>query len=147
MLTFRSDLINDPAEGFSIQAVQLTECSVLPGFGPPLLKLVEVPRIPEPEPAGCRIGVSPLGQRVDSTDLVSVYELDEEKLQSCAYHISPEPDACGVQLQFHQFYITPSTNCSEDYIEIENRRFCGQQLDNIKSNLVTFVVYHPEERN
>ena len=43
---------------------------------------------------------------------------------------------------FHEFYITPTVNCSENYLMIENRRFCGQQLNEIKSTVsITFILF------
>ena len=157
VVTFRSDSIQESAqEGFYIQVNQVTNCLpvtatqsrpnddsagtqfVPPSFPQPIQQVPSPPVVLE----DCRIDLTPTGQRVDSSDLSSLDGFDEYRELSCAYHIRPEPGVCGVTLQFNQFYIAPSVNCSVDYIEIENRRFCGQQLDQVASEF-TFTSFIP----
>ena len=53
---------------------------------------------------------------------------------NCKYRISALPDYCAVYLRFDEFSLEEARNgICEDYLEIENTRYCGKQLQSIQS--------------
>ncbi|CAG2116376.1 unnamed protein product, partial [Medioppia subpectinata] len=48
---------------------------------------------------------------------------------SCKYKITALPGNCMVQLNFEQFRMEYSESCDNDYLEINNIRYCGNQLE------------------
>jgi len=124
LFTFHSDTNNDPAQGFSIQVIQVTDCSPVTGPVPPPL------HIKQPL---CQLALTPPTAHVTSDAFL------DQDLSVCSYDVIHQPGFCGVEFFFHDFYITPSVNCSENYLMIENRRFCGQQLNDMKID-VSYTV-------
>ena len=61
----------------------------------------------------------------------------------CAYTIEQPsrllngPNFCSVELRFTEFDLQQSEDCSEDFLELENERFCGHSL-NGSSRIVKF---------
>ncbi|XP_046452995.1 cubilin-like [Daphnia pulex] len=127
-IVFHSDSVDNEAQGFSIQVVQLTDCTTT---------VTEITALPiRVEDSSCKIPLLP-------NEVVNSTEIESRQNQECVYIINQEEDACGVQLHFKEFYITPSINCSENYIEVDNRHFCGQQLNNMKIDVRFHVDGQP----
>lgn len=84
MFTFRSDFIDDAAQGFSIQAIQITDCStpavILPALPTPSLKIEDSP---------CHVALIPPNRDINSANLI--VRADTIDLSYCAYSILQQP--------------------------------------------------------
>ena len=103
--------------GFRLFIRQLTKC--LPE---PLL----------PAPPSCNVCTRDLSGRLVSYAYPNFYRNNLE----CRYTIEPaSSDICRLELEFEDFDVVPSPNCAEDYLLINQKKYCGTTLHSTKSRL------------
>lgn len=113
-LLFRSETQSN-RRGFWIRAHQ-TECETHPST--PETPLAPIPPI-------CEICFTEVIGHIQSYDYPNNYPSN----LNCKYKITALPGNCMVQLSFEQFRLEFSERCDKDYLEINNIRYCGNQLE------------------
>ena len=64
---------------------------------------------------------------------------------NCKYKISPQPGFCSLEIRFEEFDLPHgSSDCSQDYLQVDNVRYCGTQLRGVRK-IVTFLASSPHE--
>ena len=82
-----------------------------------------------------KIGYTELSGEIISYNYPATYPLN----LNCNYKVTGQPNFCGVYLRFDVFTInnadtrSASTPCIDDYLELNSVKYCGKQLENVKS--------------
>ena len=119
-LLFRSETQSN-RRGFWIRAHQ-TECDPYPSQPTPDTNLASNSG---PIPPICEICFTEVIGHIQSYDYPNNYPSN----LNCKYKITALPGNCMVQLKFDQFRLEFSERCDTDYLEINNIRYCGNQLE------------------
>ncbi|RWS13407.1 cubilin-like protein [Dinothrombium tinctorium] len=103
--------------GFQIHVRQMTQCRVS-GKLPP--------------PPSCNVCTSDLSGILVSYNYPNHYRNN----LLCTYTVDKkDPNYCRIELRFDDFDILPSVDCTEDYLLVNNKRFCGTTLHSTKQVL------------
>ncbi|CAG2164515.1 unnamed protein product [Oppiella nova] len=103
--------------GFLAKVYQ-KECEV---YVPPTDNTLVLP----PIPSICELCFTEVMGSIQSYDYPNNYPPN----LSCKYKVTALPGNCMVQLNFEQFRLEYSESCDKDYLEINNIRYCGNQLE------------------
>ena len=106
----------DNRRGFLVRADQ-KQCEV---YVPSI-----IPAVISPIPSICEICFTEVMGSIQSYDFPNNYPAN----LNCKYKITALPGNCMVQLNFDQFRLEVSDSCDADYLEINNIRYCGNQLE------------------
>ena len=117
-LLFRSGTYSvSNRRGFSVRAHQ-KDCELIAPNHDILATLPPIPSI-------CEICFTEVMGSIQSYDFPNNYPAN----LNCKYKITALPGNCMVQLNFDQFRLEHSERCDSDYLEINNIRYCGNQLE------------------
>ncbi|XP_065576831.1 cubilin-like isoform X2 [Artemia franciscana] len=130
-VTFTADEEDEGAPGFMIQVQQVDlGCSstiVPPSLLQGPLRSDIIPVLAEPLKAEeCEKNL------FDTNGHIVLNYIDANRNdhgKNCRYIFHKSKGYCGLHLHFHNFYLTPSTNCTKNFVSLEGRQFCGRQLD------------------
>ena len=124
--------------GFKIEVVQLTNCdSFFDGQDEnELLNNAKLEQLPPPP--SCSVCTSE-----KSGTLISYgYPINYRNNLHCSYTIDKKSDSyCSIQLQFEDFNVAPSQNCVEDYLMVNDEKFCGTTLHSTRK-LIPFKLHN-----
>ena len=76
-------------------------------------------------PSICELCFTEVMGSIQSYDYPNYYPAN----LNCKYKVAALPGNCMVQLNFDEFRLEYSESCDQDYLEINNIRYCGNQLE------------------
>ncbi len=122
VLTFRSGTSSN-RRGFLIKGQQ-KECDTYSTITQSSIRSTHYTSF-SPIPSICELCFTEVMGTIQSYDYPNPYPPN----LNCKYRITALPSNCMVQLNFEEFSLEMSQNCESDYLEINNVKYCGKQLE------------------